>query len=517
MAKLVLKYWLTILALYISIAPTVIASPNDAVTYISSGRYSTYDLKTLAPDCTNRPLYSQKHIGDSFSSLTCEQYEVFSEKILGKNMFVVFASEYYGSSASLLGHISIAFGDTVPEYVASFATTSLQKPFFNMLADVFITGGDSQVTLETWNDTKHRYRDNENRTLWYFQTKLKPSDIDLIARRLFFSRIAPPSYFYHSFNCADFVLDLFLPFLDSNHEYGVTAPYEVLKVLRSNDILGKSYVIPSSEWIVNALYKNFDDSSKIVVKNAIQDGKYDGDNVLLLKLFNHYNESDSRRNDILTRAGQEDIKIEIINKPKPSERSYISAFNIEFSDDHSLSSGFSAVTLDTLNTYNSEDYHYELKFFDIGFNKIDSNIQLNNLIFFSNEVIKPSTAIFAGHVSNKKIEYDFQNSSLNIEYGRGLSSYLHDDIIYYLRPDLRLNIDTDFRIKPSTSLNTGFLIDTLYSSKLFIEGAYLIAEKSKDFIFSARFIKIFENSSLSLNYLNSMDSDRLFLRYEFRI
>lgn len=191
---------------------------------------------------------------------------------------VVFASQYVGNPASIMGHTFLKFNDEKisdnlrpsVNYGASVADDV--GPIEYVLKGLF-GGFIGQYGLESYFQKKKEYRDIENRNLWEYELNLTPHELALLKANLAndFSASHRP-YFFLDQNCSYEILRQIEKtrgsnqFSEATHFY--VLPHETIRWLDEHGYIKARKFLPALRNQLLAKYDKLNKSQKMNVLNS---------------------------------------------------------------------------------------------------------------------------------------------------------------------------------------------------------------------------------------------------------
>lgn len=199
----------------------------------------------------NYILHSLNLKTDYFPKPKCTEYSEYLQKVPIDTVSVVFASENNISPSSMMGHTFIKLSGTNKngrkEHSFSYfaALNNIDLKFY---IDVLTVGIDGAYVLSPYSEKSAEYLYKEKRSLWEFDLKLTPREIERLKMHLWELKGSNIRYSLISHNCNTAVISILKTAnsdLDSTGIKPFVTPVEYIQELHSKDRISNVSIDPT--------------------------------------------------------------------------------------------------------------------------------------------------------------------------------------------------------------------------------------------------------------------------------
>ncbi|WP_161569517.1 lipoprotein N-acyltransferase Lnb domain-containing protein [Veronia nyctiphanis] len=220
-----------------------------------------------------------KLVVEDFSPSDCdERFSKYIDHVPFDRLELVFASEVFSSSSSMMGHIFLKTSGKnyrnvpVSHSLAYFTEITTLNPI-TLIAESLVTGMPGFFTVRPFEKDRHQYVDIEERNLWQFTLSAEAESIELIRLHLWELKDTDLVYYFQSFNCATLTLELLAlikpDVLDERRLF--VSPLDVVKAARDTGLINTTNVIAADKWLRYVLDDQLSSTEKQQVDDAIAD------------------------------------------------------------------------------------------------------------------------------------------------------------------------------------------------------------------------------------------------------
>ena len=460
-------------------------------------------------------------------SVKCQEFKKYRDFVPFDDIDLVFASEVLASASSMMGHSFLSVGGTninenqVSHSISFFTEFDTFNPF-RLIYDGLVGGMEGLLIVRPKSVDLKQYSQKEGRNVWSYSLNLSDEEKELIKLHIWELKDIEIEYLFQSYNCATltlYVLSLGDPAL-RQHETLFVSPIDVVKAVKSSNLVDSTQVILSDEWAFNMLQLELDKGTRRHVEGVVTKGE----NLDLSKKSEKTQKLSKRYLDILL-----DQKVsEKLSQDRLNELKEINASN----DSENIVFDLSRYK-DPFNTQQDTvfstrlNFHNDKRFLDLTFlpashflysdNRqyfaeselkigevtarfdIDSNdLDLQQLTLYSLRSFVPTSAFlpelsgafYLGyrHILNEQLELE---GIFELSGGFGKTYRLHRDVLAYgiLNVGAAGNRNDAFIF---TDPHVGVIVNTLWDTKVILEHRASLGQ------FNASSVK--QTSSLSLSW-----------------
>jgi len=219
---------------------------------------------------------------DEFAKVSCKDLDEYKAKAPADTISLIYASENVKNPASMMGHTFLKYSgqnyhNKKVEHAISFYTMIDTINLITLAYQNIFSGMQGLFALQPYQKIIAQYIDKENRNVWEYKLKLSEYRRKLIYYHVWELRDKEIKYFFTSYNCSTviyYTLSLANPEIYEEKRLWIT-PLDTVKFLYKYDLIQKSELIPSSEWLVKMLQENVDSKDVTIIKNIIKKEKYE--------------------------------------------------------------------------------------------------------------------------------------------------------------------------------------------------------------------------------------------------
>ena len=284
----------------------------------------------------------------------CKYLKLHLKKLDFKTIYLVYASSYMNSPASMVGHTFLRFDKNETTPLLSYALNYSAKidKDTNVLYYAYngIFGGfEGRYTIAPYHEMVKLYSDMEHRDIWEYKLKLTPKEIERAVLHMIEIHKYYSLYYFSSENCSYnllWFLELAKEDLKLTDKFNyITAPMDTIKELKKYGLIEKSIFRPSKNSKAKSIYKQI--NNKTLAKKFLENG-----NISIIKelstqeqidIINLYLKNKSRK-DILKYRSKLGVgknrKVKVPTDPINANRA--SKINIGLSSDRELVYGIRA-------------------------------------------------------------------------------------------------------------------------------------------------------------------------------
>jgi len=205
----------------------------------------------------------------------CKYLKEHLKKFDFKTLYLVYASSYMNSPASMVGHTFLRFDKNESIPLLSYALNYSAQIDDNITAFSYayrgIFGGfKGRYSVAPYYEMVKLYSDMEHRDIWEYKLKLTSKEIERVVLHMIEMERYYSIYYFSSKNCSynllwfiDLAIENDLRLVD-NFNY-ITAPIDTIKELNRYGLIEKSIFRPSQNSKADSLYKLID-NKKIAIE-----------------------------------------------------------------------------------------------------------------------------------------------------------------------------------------------------------------------------------------------------------
>jgi len=215
---------------------------------------------------------------DEFPKIECDDFQIYKEKAPADNIYLTYVSENVTNPSSMMGHTFLKFsglnvdGKKVNHAITFYTIIDNPNPLVLIYQNIF-SGMKGMFALQPYKTIVKQYTQKENRNVWEYQLKLSNYERKLIYYHIWELKGVDMSYFFTSYNCSTviyYTLSLVNSKIYDNKKLWIT-PLNTVKFLYKYNLIEKSELLPSDEWLVKMIEENINKNDinnvKMIVKN----------------------------------------------------------------------------------------------------------------------------------------------------------------------------------------------------------------------------------------------------------
>jgi hypothetical protein len=441
----------------------------------------------------------------------CEYLEQHLKKFDFRTLYLVYASSYMNSPASMVGHTFLRFDKDDSTPLLSYALNYSAKIDDNISILSYAYNGvfggfEGRYSVAPYYEMVKLYSDMEHRDIWEYKLKLTPKEIERAVLHMIEMQRYYSLYYFSSDNCS-YNLLWFIELakgdlkLVDRFNY-ITAPMDTIKELKREGLIEKSIFRPSKSTQAKAIYAQIDNKKIAMEFLATSDisiiqklNRQEQIDIINLYLKNKHNKEILKYRSRLGMSKKREINA----SDNPIHANRASKFNTGLSNNKKIIYGARASYHDIYDIdydFNQGSY---ISFFNLQMR--ESRIESLGLIKIDSltpeqDLYKPfSWGIDFGLKRDKKL-------GLNLE-GKIGKSYTIFDTILFIEPTLSMSYRDSF------GLTFGYYAGLLKQIDRIKIGLLLNQNSMESFLT----YQIKENIALHLNI--SKESNRFELFYYF--
>jgi hypothetical protein len=193
----------------------------------------------------------------------CKQLQQHLKKFNFKTLYIVYASSYMNSPASMVGHTFLRFDRDESTPLLSYALNYSAKIDNNISIISYAYNGvfggfEGRYSVAPYYEMVKLYSDMEHRDIWEYKLKLTPKEIERAVLHIIEIQRYYSLYYFSSKNCS-YNLLWFIELakedlkLVDRFDY-ITAPMDTIKELKKEGLIEKSIFRPSKSTQAKAIY-----------------------------------------------------------------------------------------------------------------------------------------------------------------------------------------------------------------------------------------------------------------------
>lgn len=219
---------------------------------------------------------------EEFSKVSCEELIKYEDKAPADTISLIYASENVKNPASMMGHTFLKYSgqnykNEKVEHAISFYTMIETFNLITLAYQNVFSGMKGLFALQPYKSVVEQYTDKENRNVWEYKLKLSEYRKKLIYYHIWELKDKEMKYFFSSYNCSTviyYTLSLANPAIYDDKKLWIT-PLDTVKFLYKYDLIEKSELQPSNEWLVKMLEENVDSKDIDTIKNIVHSSDYE--------------------------------------------------------------------------------------------------------------------------------------------------------------------------------------------------------------------------------------------------
>ncbi|QOY53010.1 DUF4105 domain-containing protein [Candidatus Sulfurimonas baltica] len=465
-------------------------------------------------------------------------------------IFITYASENVKNPPSMMGHTFLKYSGENHQgrkvnHAVTFYTVLDTVNLLSLAYQNIFSGMPGMFALQPYQHIVKEYTDKENRNVWEFELNLSEYRRKLIYYHIWELKDIDMKYFFTSYNCSTviyYTLSLVNPKIYDDKKFWVT-PLDTVKFLYKYNLIKKSELLPSNEWLIKMLTEHLNDNEIDNIKNIVKHKEYTEISTLdfySLKLLEAYSTVKYKENDISTdefknlkhniqKAEQEDTNTFDISKYKtpskiPNERQFGIGYKYINEDDYLKLSFLPASHL--LNDYNREYFgESELKIFNLSVLLNKDTIELEELTLYGMKSYIPYDTLtddlsYQFELAVKK-EYSEDMSyvdTVKIDGGIGIDFLLGNDINLFAILNFGLGYNANDNTHVFFNPQVGGMIYEILNMKSLAYYQPLFVNDNKvydKYVFNHN-IFLFKDYKLYFNF-EKVCAETEFINYEFGI
>lgn len=224
---------------------------------------------------------------EEFPNVPCEELNKYEQKAPAETISLIYASENVKNPSSMMGHTFLKYSgqnykNEKVEHAISFYTMIETVNLITLAYQNIFSGMSGLFALQPYKEIVVQYTDKENRNVWVHKLKLSEYRKKLIYYHIWELKDKEMKYFFSSYNCSTviyYTLSLANPAIYDDKKLWVT-PLDTVKFLYKYDLIEKSELQPSNEWLVKMLEENVDSKDVKIIKNIVDKNQYDDTGIL---------------------------------------------------------------------------------------------------------------------------------------------------------------------------------------------------------------------------------------------
>jgi len=241
-------------------------------------------------------------------NIECTNFNTYKMKAPADKISLIYASEKVNNPSSMMGHTFLKYNgknnqNREVEHAISFYTVLDTVNLFKLAYQNTYSGMKGLFALQPYKKIEKQYTEKENRNVWEYQLKLSEYRKKLIYYHVWELKDIDMKYFFTSYNCSTviyYILSLANPKIYDDKKLWIT-PLDTVKFLYKYDLIEKSELFPSNEWLIKMTAENLDNNKIDNIKNIVKNKRYDEISKLdfnSLKLLEAYSSVKYKNDDI---------------------------------------------------------------------------------------------------------------------------------------------------------------------------------------------------------------------------
>lgn len=487
---------------------------------------------------------------NEFPKVDCPDFHTYKMKAPADKISLIFASEKVNNPSSMMGHTFLKYSgknykNIEVKHAISFYTILNSANLFKLAYQNLFSGMEGLFALQPYEKVLKLYTEKENRNVWEYQLKLSDYRRKLIYYHIWELKGVEMKYFFTSYNCSTviyYILSLANPKIYDDDYLWIT-PLVTVKFLYKYNLIAKSELFPSDEWLIKMTAENLKDKEIQDVKDIVKYKTYnqisqlDFNSLKLLEAYSRvrYKEDDINSDDFQIIKKNIDVREEKSNNvfdisqyKSPNKIPNERQINIGYKDvneEKFMKLSFLPAS-HLLNDYNREYFaESELK---IGYLSILLNtnkIELEEFTLYGMKSYIPYDTL------SNDLSYQFELSvkkeytkkmkymdTLKIDGGAGIDFLFLNDINVFAMLNLGVGYNHEDHTYLSFNPRIGAMIYEIFHMKslLYYQPFFINDMKVYDKYVLEHNIFLPQNYKLYFN-IEKVDSKKNFMNYEFGI
>ncbi|MEA2017419.1 MAG: DUF4105 domain-containing protein [Campylobacterota bacterium] len=243
-----------------------------------------------------------------FPKINCQDFNTYKMKAPADKISLIYASENVTNPSSMMGHTFLKYSgknyeDREVKHAVTFYTILDSINLFTLAYQNIFSGMKGLFALQPYKKIVAQYTNKENRNVWSYQLKLSEYRRNLIYYHIWELKGLDMKYFFTSYNCSTviyYALSLANPKIYDDNKLWIT-PLDTVKFLYKYELIEKSELFPSDEWLVKMTAENLDSIKINNIKDIVKNKKYKKITTLdfnSLKLLEAYSSVKYKNNDM---------------------------------------------------------------------------------------------------------------------------------------------------------------------------------------------------------------------------
>lgn len=243
-----------------------------------------------------------------FPKINCQDFNTYKMKAPADKISLIYASENVKNPSSMMGHTFLKYSgknyqDREVEHAITFYTVLDSINLLVLAYQNIFSGMKGLFALQPYKKIVKQYTEKENRNVWEYQLKLSEYRRKLIYYHIWELKDIDMKYFFTSYNCSTviyYTLSLANPKIYDDNKLWIT-PLDTVKFLYKYNLIEKSELFPSNEWLIKMTAENLNSNEINNIKDIVKNKKYNKISKLdfnTLKLLEAYSSVKYKNNDI---------------------------------------------------------------------------------------------------------------------------------------------------------------------------------------------------------------------------
>lgn len=249
------------------------------------------------------------NVSDSeFPKINCPNFNTYKMKAPADKISLIYASENVKNPSSMMGHTFLKYSgknyqNREVEHAITFYTILDGTNLVTLAYQNIFSGMKGLFALLPYKKIVEQYTKKENRNVWAYQLKLSEYRKKLIYYHIWELKGIDMKYFFTSYNCSTviyYALSLVNPKIYDDNKLWIT-PLDIVKLLYKYNLIEKSELSPSNEWLIKMTAEGLDSYKINNIKSIVENRSYNKISKLdinSLKLLEAYSSVKYKDNDI---------------------------------------------------------------------------------------------------------------------------------------------------------------------------------------------------------------------------
>ena len=249
------------------------------------------------------------NVSDSeFPKINCPNFNTYKMKAPADKISLIYASENVKNPSSMMGHTFLKYSgknyqNREVEHAITFYTILDGTNLVTLAYQNIFSGMKGLFALLPYKKIVEQYTKKENRNVWAYQLKLSEYRKKLIYYHIWELKGIDMKYFFTSYNCSTviyYALSLANPKIYDDNKLWIT-PLDIVKLLYKYNLIEKSELSPSNEWLIKMTAEGLDSYKINNIKSIVENKSYNKISKLdfnSLKLLEAYSSVQYKNNDI---------------------------------------------------------------------------------------------------------------------------------------------------------------------------------------------------------------------------